>query len=460
MRKAGATARAMLEQAAAARGTSRPPSAGAWGTRSCMPPPGGAWATANSCPPRQSSRCRPPTRCATRPTRRVQGTSARTPPITDRRAIVSGKAAFGIDAPHARHGLRRDRASARDGADAHESLDETAARKVAGVLQVVRLETARAAVPVQGARRRGGDRRRARGPRCKGREAPRREVVRRARTAATTPTAYRASLIETVSTPQRVKSRSTLATSMPSSPRAARPSRPPTRRRCWRTRPWSRPPPWPSSRTARWSPTRPRRTRRPSRRSVAAALGIQKTDVDVPRDAARRRLRPQVQAGLRRSRRRCSRRQIGKPVKVVWTREDDLQFDFYHGAGGDAREGRRWTALASPPPGCSERRSRRIDVDVHRRARSYGECPGARAWASPTCPIDVPGLRVETRAGGPARPASGGSARWRNIHHAFAVQSFTDELAARRRPRPRRSILLDLIGPARVRRSRQGHGVE
>ena len=54
-------------------------------------------------------------------------------------------------------------------------------------------------------------------------------------------------------------------------------------------------------------------------------------NVTVQRDAARRRLRPQVQARLRASRRRCSRRRwTASRSRSTWTREDDLHHDYFH----------------------------------------------------------------------------------------------------------------------------------
>jgi isoquinoline 1-oxidoreductase beta subunit len=135
-------------------------------------------------------------------------------------------------------------------------------------------------------------------------------------------------------------------------------------------------------------------------------------------------------------------RRLGKPVKVVWTREDDLKFDYfhttaavYHKAAVDSR-GRptAWlTRSAFPPLGGMS--------DPTARFAGRGEISQGLA----DLPFDVPNIRAEN---GPAE----GHVRigWfravANNQHAFAAHSFADELAhaAGRDPL---EFLLDLIGP-------------
>ena len=71
------------------------------------------------------------------------------------------------------------------------------------------------------------------------------------------------------------------------------------------TRRWSRRPPSRASRTARRRSGRRVQSPQAAQDLVAKRLGLKLDDVTVQRHAARRRLRPQVQARLRASRRRC-----------------------------------------------------------------------------------------------------------------------------------------------------------
>ncbi len=45
-------------------------------------------------------------------------------------------------------------------------------------------------------------------------------------------------------------------------------------------------------------------------------------------------------------------KQLGKPVKVVWSREDDIHFDYYHAVAAMYMKA-AWTKKAAPRPGCS-----------------------------------------------------------------------------------------------------------
>jgi len=137
-------------------------------------------------------------------------------------------------------------------------------------------------------------------------------------------------------------------------------------------------------------------------------------------------------------------KQVGKPVKVTWTREDDMQFDFYHAvaamymkASVDAK-GRptAWLQRCAFPPIESQN-----DVNA-----LYGGFEQGMGWAD--VPFDIPHLRIEN---GPAEAhvRIGWLRSVANIYHAFAVQSFADELAAAAN-RDRVEYMLDLIGKART----------
>ena len=137
-------------------------------------------------------------------------------------------------------------------------------------------------------------------------------------------------------------------------------------------------------------------------------------------------------------------KQMGKPVKVVWTREDDIRFDFYHAVAAmyikaaTDEKGRPMAWLQRsvfPPIGSQD--------DV---AAKYGSFELDMGWND--VPFDIPNFRAEC---GPAdtRIRIGWLRSVANIPHAFAVQSFTDELAAAA-GRDRVEYLLDLLGKPRT----------
>ena len=138
-------------------------------------------------------------------------------------------------------------------------------------------------------------------------------------------------------------------------------------------------------------------------------------------------------------------KKVGRPVKVVWTREDDIKFDYYNavaamymkaalGANGKPTA---WLQRSVFPPITSI-----FDVNA-----VYGD-PAHLQQGWTDIPYDLPNLRIEN---GPAKAhvRIGWLRSVANIYHAFAIQCFTDELAhaARRDPL---DYLLDLIGEPRT----------
>jgi len=138
-------------------------------------------------------------------------------------------------------------------------------------------------------------------------------------------------------------------------------------------------------------------------------------------------------------------KKMGRPVKVVWTREDDIKFDYYNAVasmymkaaiGADGKP-TAWLQRSVFPPIPSI-----FDVNT-----VYGD-PAHLQQGWTDIPYDLPNLRVEN---GPAKAhiRIGWLRSVANIYHAFAIQCFTDELAhaAGRDPL---DYLLDLIGSPRT----------
>ena len=138
-------------------------------------------------------------------------------------------------------------------------------------------------------------------------------------------------------------------------------------------------------------------------------------------------------------------KKLGRPVKVVWTREDDIKFDYYNAVAAMYlkaavdEKGRptAWLQRSVFPPITSI-----FDVKA-----VYGDSPHlAQGWTD--LPYDLPTIRIEN---GPAQAhvRIGWLRSVANIYHAFAVQCFTDELAHRANRDPV-EYLLDLLGPSRT----------
>jgi len=138
-------------------------------------------------------------------------------------------------------------------------------------------------------------------------------------------------------------------------------------------------------------------------------------------------------------------RKLGKPVKVVWTREDDIKFDYYHTtaavyhkASVDGRgKPTAWLHRSAFPPIAST------------------FAPGAREPLSfeldlglTDLPFDVPNIRAEN---GPAdaHVRIGWFRAVSNNFHAFAAHSFADEMA-KAAGRDSLEYLLELLGPGKI----------
>lgn len=136
--------------------------------------------------------------------------------------------------------------------------------------------------------------------------------------------------------------------------------------------------------------------------------------------------------------------EVAAPVKVVWTREDEIRHGYYHAvaaqhleAGLDAQGGAvAWLHRSAFPA-----------IGSTFAPKQTGPSDGEMALGAVDVPWHVPNLRCEA-CDAPAHVRIGWFRSVSNIQHAFAIGSFVDELAhaAKRDPR---DFLLDLIGPAR-----------
>jgi isoquinoline 1-oxidoreductase beta subunit len=177
--------------------------------------------------------------------------------------------------------------------------------------------------------------------------------------------------------------------------------------------------------------------------AIAAALGIDKKNVEchvtLLGGGFGRKSKPDyvVEAAL-------LSKAVGKPVKVIWSREDDIRFDYYHSVAamylkaavdGKGRPTAWLQRCAFPTIG-----------STFNPAANYGQgFEMGMGWND--VPFDIPNHRAEN---GPAKNhvRIGWLRSVSNIYHAFAVDSFADELA-RTANRDPVEYLLDLVGQPR-----------
>ncbi len=156
----------------------------------------------------------------------------------------------------------------------------------------------------------------------------------------------------------------------------------------------------------------------------------------------------------------------GEPVRVQWTREDDIKFSYYNAvahqylkaaldAEGKAKAWLQRSAYPSffatifPPPLPPVPEPVRPLVAKARAAFHHGgEFPYSsaieRAHGLEDMPFDVPNIRIEN-CQAPSHIRGGWMRSVANIYHAFAIGSFADELA-NAAGRDSKDYLLELIG--------------
>ncbi len=135
----------------------------------------------------------------------------------------------------------------------------------------------------------------------------------------------------------------------------------------------------------------------------------------------------------------------GKPVRVQWTREDDIQHGFYHAVSGQHIEG-------------VLNEEGNIEAYLHRTAFSPIASTFQQGANAPFSfeldlgftdnPILTPNMKLE-RGEAPAKARIGWMRSVTNIFHAFAVQSFINE-AAHKAGKDPKDYLLKAIGPDRI----------
>ena len=177
--------------------------------------------------------------------------------------------------------------------------------------------------------------------------------------------------------------------------------------------------------------------------TVAAALGINKKDVEchvtLLGGGFGRKSKPDYVAEAA-----LLSKAVGKPVKVAWSREDDIRFDYYHTVSAmyikasvdEKGKPTAWLQRCAFP-------SMMSTFSATATAASGGEL--GMGWTN--LPFDIPNHRAEN---GPAQHhiRLGWLRSVANIQHAFAIHSFVDELANLAK-RDSVEYLLDVLGQPR-----------
>jgi isoquinoline 1-oxidoreductase subunit beta len=137
-------------------------------------------------------------------------------------------------------------------------------------------------------------------------------------------------------------------------------------------------------------------------------------------------------------------RQVAAPVQVVWTREDDIQHDFYRPAAYHVLEAGldsqgtliAWRHRAASP-----------SIDIFYNGTGISPRAASQLSGSDFPAYGVPNCRIEFAVADSGMPLG----YWRSVESSgnqFAISSFLDEVAAAA-GRDRVEFLLSVLGPAR-----------
>jgi isoquinoline 1-oxidoreductase subunit beta len=135
----------------------------------------------------------------------------------------------------------------------------------------------------------------------------------------------------------------------------------------------------------------------------------------------------------------------GKPVKVIWTREDDLHNDYFHTVSVEHLEA---GVDAKGLPVAWLHRTVAPTITSTFVPDPKVEANWELGMGVINVPFAIPNVRIENPEA-TAHTRIGWFRSVSNIPHAFAVQSFVAELAAAAGRDPK-DFLLEVIGPARV----------
>lgn len=133
----------------------------------------------------------------------------------------------------------------------------------------------------------------------------------------------------------------------------------------------------------------------------------------------------------------------GRPVRVQWSREDDLHHSFFHAVSVDRLE----AALDKDGKAIGWRHRTVSPSIMSLFAPAVNKSDLELGMGFNTLPFDIPAIRLENPEA-PAHVRIGWFRAVYNLPHAYAIQSFAAEMAAAA-GRDHRDYLLELLGPDR-----------